>query len=109
MPYCSVCGVYYVAQLAMCVCVHRIKSSYKTLIVTLMYLFDLFLYFVARGEASHLLFQPGYLHVLKQMALSGQLQMYNIRSIAWRVSGVALLCGCVWGVVRCGCAMKFIL
>lgn len=37
------------------------------------------------GEASQLLFQPGYIHVLKQMALSGQLQMYNIRSVAWRL------------------------
>lgn len=38
-----------------------------------------------RGEASQLLYQPGYIHVLKQMALSGQMQMYNIRSVAWRL------------------------
>ena len=46
----------------------------------------IFISFQCRGEASHLLFQPGYVQVLKQMALSGQLQMYNIRSVAWRVS-----------------------
>ena len=38
-----------------------------------------------RSDASKLLFQPGYLKVLKSMALSGQLQQYNIRSVVWRV------------------------
>ena len=84
------------------------KARCRSWLNFLWYLFDLFdsILVIARVEASQLLFQPGYLHVLKQMALSGQLQMYNIRSIAWRVSGVALLCGCVWGMVRCGCGMK---
>ena len=38
-----------------------------------------------RSDASKLLFQPGYLKVLKSMAISGQLQLYNIRSVVWRV------------------------
>ena len=48
--------------------------------------FDKSICLCSRGEASQLLFQPGYIHVLKQMALSGQLQKFNIRSVAWRVS-----------------------
>ena len=43
------------------------------------------MYTVCRSDASKLLFQPGYLKVLKSMALSGQLQQYNIRSVVWRV------------------------
>jgi hypothetical protein len=37
------------------------------------------------SDASKLLFQPGYLKVLKSMAISGQLQLYNIRSVVWRL------------------------
>ena len=38
-----------------------------------------------RGDSSKLLFQLGYLKVLKELALSGQLQLYNIRGVCWRV------------------------
>lgn len=37
------------------------------------------------NDASRLLFQSGYMKVLKSMALSGQLQQYNIRSVVWRL------------------------
>ena len=39
-----------------------------------------------RADSSKLLFQAGYIQVLKQMALSGQLQQYNIRSVCWKVT-----------------------
>ena len=39
-----------------------------------------------RADSSKLLFQAGYVQVLKQMALSGQLQQYNIRSVCWKVT-----------------------
>ena len=53
---------------------------------------------VSRNEASQLLFQPGYIQVLKQMAMSGQMQMYNIRSVAWRVSPMLYVCTYIaWG------------
>ena len=38
-----------------------------------------------RGDSSKLLFQLGYLKVLKELALSGQLQLYNIRGVCWKV------------------------
>ncbi|XP_064397885.1 TBC1 domain family member 5-like [Halichondria panicea] len=37
------------------------------------------------NEASRLLYQSGYFKVVKEMALSGQLQQYNIRSVCWRL------------------------
>ena len=67
-------------------------------------------FLLLRNEASRLLYQSGYLKVVKEMALSGQLQQYNIRSVCWRVSvcvcvrdtGVECVRGkCVWGVSVC--------
>ncbi len=55
-----------------------------------------------RNEASRLLYQSGYFKVVKEMALSGQLQQYNIRSVCWRVSCERYRCGMCGGYV-CVC------
>ena len=47
--------------------------------------------YLCRADSSKLLFQAGYIQVLKQMALSGQLQQYNIRSVCWKVQCVYII------------------
>ena len=49
-----------------------------------------------------MLFQPGYIKVLKELALSGQLQLYNMRSVCWRVRRMveAILLACPMRRVR---------
>ena len=49
-----------------------------------------------------MLFQPGYIKVLKELALSGQLQLYNMRSVCWRVRRTveAILLACPMRTVR---------
>ena len=44
-----------------------------------------------RSDGCKLLFQDGYLEVLKNLALSGELQKYSIRGVCWKVNGMCAL------------------
>ena len=50
--------------------------------------------YVRRSDGTKLLCQPGYLKVLKQFALSGDMFKFGIRSVCWKVSVWGALCVC---------------
>ena len=53
-----------------------------------------------RSDGTKLLCQPGYLKVLKQFALSGEMFKFGIRSVCWKVKRYMLSCDVMSVCVR---------